>query len=522
MVLILLAIACANVATLLAARGSARAGEMAVRSSLGASRGRLVRQLSAEALMIAAGAGGLGVLIAASSMRLLAAMLPAGDAPVAIDVSLDGRVLLFGLLIAVAAALPAALAPVVPSLRVHPARALGGRWQHTSETRAGGRMSRPFIAAQVALALVLVAASGLLARSLIGLRRSDTGFDVDRLLAVTVDPGAREYTSAATGSYYRELLERLAATPGVASATLTQAGLLERFWTSGTVEVAGFTPASEDDRWVQVFHVGPRFFATLGMTVVAGRDFADQDMSGRVRVAAINETAAARFFGGASAIGRRIASEGDFEIVAVVRDAHYNNLRDAPRAALFVPYASVRSRTRMTFYTRSAAAPAAMAAAVQARARSLDPLVPVTVVPVSATREAGLGQERLLSAISLFFAGSAVLLLVVGLSGVMSFAVNARRQEIGIRLALGATRGHVAIGSLASPLGAVAVGAGLGIVLTLSGARAAGALVFGLAPQDPATIAGALLVIALTATAAAWLPARRAARVDPAVTLRAQ
>ena len=522
MVAILLASACANVTALLASRGSARAGEMAVRGTLGASRGRLVRQLAAEALLLAGIAGTLGVLIASSSTRLLAAMLPAGTGTIAIDVAFDGRVLLFTTIVAAGAAVAAALAPVLLALRVNPAAALGARWQHSSESHAGGRVSRPFIAAQVALALTLVVASGLLARTLIGLRQVDPGFDADRLLAVTVDPGAREYRPAAINAYYRELLGRLRAVPGVTGVTTVQAPLLERFRTTGTVEVAGFTPASEDERWVQVFESGPGFFQTLGIPILAGRDFADQDMNGQARVAAINETAARRFFGGGPAIGRRLNSDGGFEIVAVVRDARYNNLRDAPSAALFVPYPSTRQRTRMTFYARSAAAPAAMAAALQAQVRGLDPLVPVTMMPATAALESGLGQERLLATISTFFAGAALLLLVIGLYGVMSFAVTARHQEIGVRLALGAARGQVALSALGPPLRAVVVGAVLGIGLTAITARFAGAFVFGLAPHDPATIAGAVAVIAIVAVVSAWLPARRAARIDPAVTLRSE
>ena len=449
-------------------------------------------------------------------------MLPAGAAPIAIDVAIDGRVLLFSTILAAVAAMAAALAPVLLALRVNPAAALGARWQHSSESHAGGRVSRPFIAVQVALALTLVVASGLLARTLVGLRQADPGFDADRLIAVTVDPGAREYPAAAVGGYYRELLGRLRAAPGVTGVTMVQAPLLERFRTTGTVEVAGFTPASEEERWVQVFESGPGLFRTLGIPILAGRDFTDEDMSGRVRVAAINETAARRFFGGGNAIGRRIDSDGEFEIVAVVRDARYNSLRETPRAAVFAPYPSTRQRTRMTFYARTAAAPAAAAAALQAAVRGLDPLVPVTITPVTATLEAGLGQERLLATIATFFAAAALLLLVIGLYGVMSFAVTARRHEIGVRLALGAGRRQVALSALGPPLRAVALGTVLGVGLTAIGARFAGAFVFGLAPGDPATIAAAIAVIALVATAAAWLPARRAARIDPAVTLRSE
>jgi len=512
---VLLLIACANVSTMLLSRAAARKAEIAVRVAIGAGRGRLIRQLTTESMLLALMGGVIGILFASWLTAGMLTILPP-DTMRGIAVVPDGRVLAFTLGVSLAAALLCGVAPAFLARRIDVSTSL--RESRRTGGVSGGRVARPFVVAQVALALTLVVAAGLLARTLYGLTTIDPGFDIDGVILADVDPGAREYRDARLGIYYRELLHRVRATPAVVSATLVQMSFLSGGRTTGTVDVPGFTPVTEADRWVQIYLVGPDFFRTSGIAIVEGRDFTDQDLAPGPAMAAINETAALRYFKGQSPIGRSIGSYG---IIAVVRDARYNTLRDESVAALFVPYMSYGLRPRMTLAVRARDGKAAFQA-VMSQLRAIDPAVPVRIRTLESLMKRSLAQERLLAVIVTFFALAALVLVALGLYGVMAFWVHERTSEIGVRLALGARRSQVLWSVLQRPLRFVIAGSAVGLLIVIAASEFVRGFLFGVTPLDPATIAGAMVLMIGVAALAGLLPARRAARIDPLVALRAE
>jgi predicted permease len=515
MVSLLLLVACANVAGMLLSRAAARRGEIAMRMAIGARRGRLLRQLVTESALIAALAGVIGVGAASWMTRALLALMPS-DSIGTLELSLDGRVLAFAVAVSVCAALVAGIAPAVFTVRSDIA-AMGR--EARGATPHEGWLGRAFVVAQVALSLTLIVAAGLLARTLYRLSTLDPGFTVDRVVAVQVEPGAREYTNARLTQYYSELTERLRATPGVSDVTVAQFGFLSGSGTTGAIDVPGYSPATDEDRLLRVYLVGADFFKTLGVTILAGRDFTDRDLTGPV--VALNESAARRFFGAASPIGRTVMSgKRTLEIIAVVRDAREDALRKDPVPTYFVPYTGAL-RARMTFIARVASEDDGLAAVVD-RIRAADSTVPMTATTVSALYAKQIGQERLLSVLTGGFALTAVFLLALGVYGVLAFWVAQRTPEIGVRLALGSTRGAVMWSVLQQPLRFVMLGSALGLAATLAGGTFISSLLFDLKPHDPATLAAAVATMAAVGMFAGVIPARRASRVDPVAALRCE
>jgi predicted permease len=520
MVGLLLLIACANIATMLLSRAAARKTEMAIRSAIGAGRARLMRQLATETVLLVAAAGALGVISASWGTSALLTLLQSIDPSLALDLRVDARVLLFTLIVSGSAAGLAGIAPALHAARISAGAALNER-RRTGGKDSLGRLGRPFVIAQVALSFALVVTAGLLARTLYGLTNVDAGFASSRVVLATVNPGARGYNDAALAQYFRDVLDRLRSAPGIDAATLVQFSFLIDGRTTGTLETPGFTPASEDERWVQVYQVGPAFFATVGMTIVEGRDFTDRDMTMRPTPVVLNESAARRYFPGSSAIGRIVrVAQGDSPVIAIVRNARYNSLREENVPTVFYPYTAA-GRSRMTFAVRTAALTSGPNTVLQS-IRRIDPLVPTDITTLDEVVSRSLGQERVLAAIAVFFGITALLLLSLGLYGLMAFWVNERTSEIGVRMALGARRAGVVWTVLQRPLASVLAGTLLGIVLTVLGSRFIASFLFGLSPQDPITIAGGAIVLMLVAFFAGLVPARRAARIDPVIALRCE
>jgi predicted permease len=517
MVALLLVIGCANVATMLLSRAATRKTEIAIRSAIGAGQGRLLRQLATESVLLVAAAGALGVVFASWATGALLTLLRSMDASLALDLTLDRRVLFFTVIASGAAALIAGLTPARHAVRFNAGLILKDR-RETGTARSVGHLGRPFVVAQVSLSLALVVAAGLLARTLHGLTSVDAGFEPKRVVLATVSPAARGYQDPALSNYFRELLDRLRAAPGVEAATLVQFSFLIDGKTTGTLSVPGFTAASEDERWVQVYQVGPQFFETLGMSIVEGRDFTDQDMMTTPPPYVLNESAARRYFPGTSAVGRTV--QGGGPIIAVVRDARYNSLREQSGPTAFYPYARA-GRSRMTFAAR-VASEAAGAQTIARAIRDLDPLVPAQITTLDAVVSRSLGQERVLAVIATFFGVTALLLLSLGLYGVMAFWVTERTSEIGVRMALGAQRSRVVWSVLQRPLTFVLAGTVIGIGLTVLGSRFIAGFLFGLSPQDPVTVLGAAVLLMSVAVVAGIVPARRASRVDPVIALRCE
>jgi predicted permease len=417
------------------------------------------------------------------------------------------------------------LAPALHTARQDTSSALKDRYD-TVTLAYWGRLGRSLVIGQVAVSLTLVAAAGLLARTLHGLTTIDAGFSSDRVVLLAVNPGARGYQRAELASYFNRLSEQFRRLPGIERASLVQFSFLTTARTTGTFNVPGFVPASIDERLLQVFQVGADFFTTMRIPIVEGRDFTDADMTATILPVAINEAAAYRFFGIQDAVGRTMSNEGtgrQFRIIAVVKDGRYNTLRDETSAVIFVPYAS-SGRNRMTYVVRMAGPepPAKHLPNLLNEVRAVDPLVPVEGDMLDAVVARSLGQERLLATIAAFFGLAALLLMSLGLYGVMAFWVTARTPEIGVRLALGARRPQVVWGVVRRPLWLVVVGLLVGVGVTMASARLVSNVLFGLAPQDPLTIGGAIVFLVATATIAAALPARRACRIDPVAALRCE
>jgi predicted permease len=503
-VCMVLLIACANIATLLLARATAREREMAVRLAIGATRGRLVRQLLSESAVLSAAGGALGLLLGVWSANALTAFLTDR----VLEVSLDLRILTFTIVASVAAAALFAVAPAFRATRMDLTVRSAGSFR-----RAGpGRLLIP---AQVALSLTLLMGAGLFVRTLANLRALDKGFHGDDVVIATLDPGLSRYTPERAKVFFDELLERAARLPGVTAAAVADAPLLGGTYIDG-VGIDG----KEIETALKL--VGPGFFETMGVAVHAGRDFSAADSPQAPRVAIVTEAVARRYLGGRDPIGVRVTVDGakDVEIVGVIADTRYRGLREATMNIVYLPIQQARAvDTERTLHARTTNI-AATVAALRQLIGSMDGSLPSRVRPFAAVVDATLVQERLIAALSTCFAGLALLLTSIGLYGIIAHGVQRRTREIGIRMSLGARRGVVLWSVLRESLVLVAPGLCLGGILSFWLLRMVASQLFGISPADPATAAGAAVVLVAVAGFAGYVPARRASRLDPAVALR--
>jgi len=496
-----------------------------VRLALGSGRGRLVRQLLMESLVLAAGGGLLGLFLAGWLGRVLIAALPYEEAVRTLSPDPDLRVafftiavsLLTGLLSGLLPALHATRLPVAPTLKNEAGAVLGG-------TRPF-RFRKGLVVAQIALSLLLLVGAGLFVRSLANLRSLDPGFQPDHLVAFTVDPSLSGYDLAQQRQLFDRLREQLAAEPGVRSVSLASVPLMTNSNESSTIMVEGYQPKEDEDMNPNFNAVGPGFFATLGIPLVRGRDFGPGDLEGAPNVAVVSESFARHYFGSEDPLGRRFGrrrvGKSDTEIVGVVRDGKAGSLREEAKRFVYMPYQQRPVLDAMTFYVRSGLEADTLLARVPAIVQAVDPTLPATELrSMRAQIAQSLFAERLVAGLSAAFGLLATVLAALGLYGVMAYAVSLRTREIGIRMALGANRRTV----MAMVLTDVAVLVGLGIALGLPGGYGLGRVIesqlFGLRALDPATFAIATAALLLTALAAGYLPARRATRVDPMVALR--
>jgi putative ABC transport system permease protein len=525
--LAVLVVACLNLSNFTLARGLGRRREIAVRRALGAGRGRVMGHFLTESLLLALAGGGLSLLAAMWSTDLVASLLTAVHA----DLGLDLRVFAFTLAVSVAAA---GLFSLGPALHLTHPRALAAlREGAAARGRAGGRrLSRGLVVAQVALSLLLLVVAGLLGRTWVGLRTSDLGFDPQNVLIAGLDPALQSYRPAEIGQFYGQLLERLAALPGVTGVSCTSA----LPWSG--VDTSSFTLEGEarppgQPLYTQVDAVGPSYFETLRLPLVAGRSFAPADQGSRSLVVVINRAAQEWFeqLTGRAALGTRISFEGSAgpwaEIVGVVGDAVTSSLRERPAPTVYLPAGqaprSGLGSSSLVLLVRTQGEPLAALPAVREAVRELDPDLPLVG---ATTLEGHLAEVLAPEKLALALTGASALLVLalaaVGLYGLLAQAVGRRRGELGVRLALGA-RGR--------DLERMVVGEGMALVgagalLGLAGALAAGRLLRGflyrVSPSDPLTLAATTGVLAAVALVACYLPARRAGRVDPLESIRAE
>lgn len=524
---LVLLIACANLANLLLARASVREREITVRLAIGASRWRLVRQLLVESLLIAGAGALLGAVFATALSRGLIGFITTGQNPLFVELGLDWRVLAFTSGLALTTCLLFGLLPAFRATRVSPMTAMrsGGRGSTAGRERSGLR--RALVATQVALSLVLLAGSLLFVRSLRNLLTVDAGFQAEGVMTVSLDYGRAHYTADRRPALLREIGDRLAAIPGV----LTSAGV---GWTpvsgSGWDNQIGpdNTPAASSGKEAWFNRAGPGYFKTMGTALLSGREFNERDTLSAPKVAIVNELFARKYFNSVDIVGRTFHREAEagksepvYQIVGVVKNTKYYELREDFRPQGFFPVAQEEDPgTGATFVLRVSGSPLELTNAVKREMAALNPLMSVQFRSFSAQLQESLLRDRLMAALSGGFAILAVLLSTLGLYGVIAYMVARRRNEIGVRIALGADRGRVIRLVLRETALLLGVGLVVGLVLAYWSGQTASTLLYGIQPFDPGSLAAAVAFLVATALLASYAPARRAANLEPMRALR--
>jgi predicted permease len=519
---LVLTLACANLANLMLARMSTRDREVAVRLALGASRIRLVRQFLTECLVLAALGAGVAVLLAQALSRLLILAISTENDVPQLPLPIDWRIILFAGLIAVATCVIFGVAPALRSARVEPAEAMRAGGRSMTGSRGRFALQRLMVITQIAVSLVLLVAAFLFVRSFRNLVTFDPGMRTDAIsIAYVGYPDVKLPPAGLTG-YARQLLAEVQSTPGVLSAgTTSNAPLLGGGWSHGVT--VGATEA-----WSKFTWVSPGYFETMGIPIVQGRDFTLHDTITSSRVAIVNQAFVRKFAGKASPIGLSLRTSPEphypattYEIVGVIPDTRYSNLREETPPMAFAPdsqHPNLGAWTTMMIHSSVDASTAA--ASVKQRLVAAHPEIIVEFDVLKDRIREGLIRERLLAMLAGFFGALAAALAMVGLYGMISFAVTQRRQEIGIRVALGAQRGQVIGMVMREAARLMIAGTLIGTAAALIAGRGVGALLFGLTSYDPITVGGAVLLLASIAAAASFIPARGAARLDPLTALR--
>jgi len=527
-VALVLLIACANVANLLLARAAARQKEIGVRLALGAGRARIVRQFLVESLVLAAAGGVAGVAFAAAGVKLLMRLASSGPVPLTLDVSPDLKVLLFTTAVCLFTGLIFGLAPAWQSSCVNVSRTLkeAGRGLTGSSARIG--LGKTLVIGQIAVSVVLLIGAGWFVRTLRNLENVDLGYSRDRLLVVGADLLSAGYSGDRLPMAYEGVRDSLARIPGVRAVTYSTNGLFSGSESGDLISVEGYTSKNRADLHSRFDQVGPAYFANVGIPMLLGRDIGPQDTASAESVCVVNETFAKFYFGKANPIGRHVTDEfpdsrKTFTIVGVARDARDHSLR---REIFRRFYLSARQplggySPDMNYEIRTLGDPAPVIEASRKAILAFNPAIEVnTPKTMEALLDENLRQERIIAQLSATFGALALLLASLGLYGVLSYGVARRTNEIGIRMALGAQGASVVRMILRETLVLIAIGLVIGIPASLACAQLIRSKLFGLKPADPLTLAVALGVLVAVALASGWLPARRAAKVDPLVALR--
>jgi putative ABC transport system permease protein len=521
--MVVLLIGCANLANLLLARSVRRTAEIGTRLAIGASRGRLIRQLIAESALLSLMGSTAGILFASWGHPLLVSLVAGDDPPLGVAFTIDRRLLAFSLLVSVATMLLFGLAPALRSARVDVLQVLK-RVGGTSSPSRRTVLSRALVVGQVAACVVLSVAGVLLARTLINLRSADRGFTPGNVLVMNMARGDNTYEGDRAALFYESVLSRVRSVPGVVSAGLGANVVFGNGGWSTNIWVQGRPP--EENQVAANNYVSPGFFATNGMQVVLGRDFSDRDRAATPLVAIVNEAFARRFCPDRNPIGCRFgnrgpSSSGAYQIVGVVRNAKYGSLREPPYPMYYADLLQETRASSAVLHVRTRGDAVALAAQVRVQVRSVDPTVPLYDTRAMTQQiEDSLRRDRMMAVLSVFFAALALVLTCIGVFGIVANAVETRTREIGVRVALGARRADVLRLVLGHSLTLAVSGTALGVAVALAAGRAISSFLFGLSPTDPATLAGVAVVLLAVAATAAYLPARRATRLDPMVALR--
>jgi predicted permease len=535
---VVLLIACANLANLLLARATGRQKEIAVRLAIGASRGRIISQLLTETLSLAGLGGIAGLAIAFSADKaLLRIYLPADSTDLNISTLPDFRILVFTLGVTVLTGIVFGLVPAFQTTRPDVGRVLK---DEAGAVVGGGHtgLRKTLVVAQVALSLLLLIGAGLFLRSLKNLSNLGPGFPVERLVGFNIDPSLGGYIPERSKIYYQQLTNALSSVPGVESVGLASMRILENDEWDSSMTVEGYTPAKPEDRAEPYMNqISPGYFATLGVPIVAGRDFrmtddheikkGPEDDDWTPTTVMINEKFAKKFFPGRNPLGLHLGfgsdpgTRMDMEIIGIVKDIKYTNLRDEVPEQAYVPYMGSHFLGSMTVYIRTAVDPNLLMPAVRQKVRELDPNLPIYGLRTTETQiNNSLVTERMIASLSTVFGFLATMLAVIGLYGVMSYTVAQRTREIGIRMALGAEQGKVVWMVMREVLRLIGIGVVAGIPAALALTRVVESQLFGLTGHDPRTLGISTVALTVVACAAGYIPALRASRLDPMKALR--
>jgi predicted permease len=520
---VLLLLACANVANLLLVRGVGRRREIAIRLSIGAGRRRLVRQFLVEGLLLALAGGSCAMLLTVWTAGAFGDFIPPTSIPLSIDIRPDRIVLLVTLGISVLTSVVFGILPALRSSRIAPATVL----KEEAGTVTGGLhksfLARGLVVAQISLSLLLLICAGLLIRSFRAAQRFDTGFDPNRVLLASFDLLPFGYSRAAGIEFDRQLIAKLEALPGVESVTLANWVPLGTGHHNATVEPEGYVPRPHEQMDIMRANVGPNYFRTLRIPLLAGRDFTPQDAAGSQSVAIVNQAFVDRFWPHQDALGKRVGEEDDpLTVVGVARNSNYQRLNETPQPMIYLPLLQDFYHDAV-IHARVSGDPAAFSSALERTVHALNADLPLYNV-MSFKRVIDLASivERIAGTLVGVFGLLALVLAGVGIYGVVAYTTRQRAHEIGIRMALGAEPAAVFRLVLGQGLHLTLIGVGIGLAVSLAVTRLLHTWLFGVTATDLITYAGVTLLLCLVALAACYLPAQRATKVEPTVALRCE
>jgi predicted permease len=521
---LVLLIACANIANLLLARAAARTGEMAMRLSIGANRRHLIAQLLTESLLLAV-LGGLGGLVVARwTLDLIASILPV-DAAASLQFRLDTTVLLFAAAVTIGTGFLFGLFPALHSTRSDLLSTLKGQSGHPSGARGAARFRTSLATAQIALSMALLIGAGLFTKSLFNVSRVELGIKIENLITFGVSPELNAYTPERSKILFAELEERLSAVPGATAVSASLVPALAGSNWGNDVSVEGFKAGPDTDTNARFNMIAPNYFRTMGISLLAGREFENSDELKSAKVAIVNEAFAKKFNLGREAVGKRMGNRGteklDMEIVGLVQNAKYSEVKGDVPPLFFIPYRQDDSVGQMTYYVRTSLDPEDFLANIPRVVAQLDPNLPVENLRTMPQQvQDNVFLDRLITTLSTAFAILATLLAAVGLYGVLAYTVAQRTREIGLRMALGAAPSRVRTMVLKQVGLMTVVGGFIGLTAAMWLGPLAESQLYELKGRDPVVFTGAIVVLAAIALIAGFIPAHRASRVEPMWALR--
>jgi macrolide transport system ATP-binding/permease protein len=525
LVALVLVIACANVANLLLSKAVSRRREVAVRLSLGASRARLIRQLLTESFMLAAFAGITGVVMAYWTMDVIMAFVPPVDMPIDLGLRMDGNTLLFALIVSMLTGLVFGLVPALQASSNQTINALKEEGRSGSGGRVTGRLRSALVVAQVAVCLVLLVAATLFLRSFIAAQSLSPGFDASHVATASMDMFPSGYTGERHRDFQRRAIEAVSAIPGIQSAAFGSRLPLGFGGNSSTsVGVDGYVPRENEEIVITYTTVGAKYFATMGIPIRQGREYNDTDTLESPRTLVINESMAKRYWPEGNALGGRIRlGQNVAEVIGIVADSKYSSINERPLPQLFFPMS--RSETSsLRLFAKASGDPAPLVAEIRNAIRGIDPALPVyDARTLNEHMQIAVFAQRMAADLLGAMGVLALLLAAIGLYGVMAYAVSQRTQEMGIRLALGASPGSLLNMIVGQGMKLTTIGLVIGLAVALGAFGSIGAvrtLLPGISPLDPITFIAVPIVLGLIALLASWIPGRRAGKVDPLVALR--